>query len=62
MRLTEMFVVKEGFYKGGKSTTYTPPVKKKASTSSKSSDDGGAGKRDKAHQVIGVPQEETIKF
>ena len=64
MRLTEMFVIKEGFYKGGKSNTYTPPVKKKSTSASKSksSDDGGAGKRDKAHQVIGVPQEETIKF
>ena len=62
IRLTEMFVVKEGFYKGGKSTTYTPPVKKKSSGKSSSSDDGGAGKRDKAHQVIGVPQEESIKL
>ena len=60
MRLTEMFVIKEGFYKGGKSATPKAPVKKKSS--SKNSDDGGAGKRDKAHQVIGVPQEETIKF
>ncbi|AHJ11894.1 hypothetical protein [Sulfurospirillum multivorans] len=64
MRLTEMFVIKEGFYKGGKRNTYTPPVKKKSTSTSKSksSDDGGAGKRDKAHQVIGVPKEETIKF
>jgi hypothetical protein len=62
MRLTEMFVIKEGFYKNGKTTTYTPPVKKKSTSTSKNSDDGGAGKRDKAHQVIGVPQEETIKF
>lgn len=62
MRLTEMFVIKEGFYKNGKSSNYTPPVKKKSTSSSKNSDDGGAGKRDKAHQVIGVPQEETIKF
>ena len=64
MKMTEMFVIKAGFYKGGKSTTYTPPIKKKSATTgkSKSSDDGGAGKRDKAHQVVGVPQEETIKF
>ena len=61
MRMTEMFVVKEGFYKKGKTTTYTPPVKKKTSTS-KSNDDGGAGKRDKAHQVIDVPKEETIRL
>ena len=60
MRMTEMFVIKEGFYKGGKKSTYTPPVKKKSS--GKSNDDGGAGKRDKAHQVIGVPKEETIKL
>jgi len=60
MRLNEMFVIKAGFYKGGKQATTTPPVKKK--TSGKSSDDGGAGKRDKAHQVIGVPQEESIRL
>lgn len=63
MRMTELFVIKAGFYKGGKSSTYTPPVKKKITSKSKSSsDDGGAGKRDKAHQVVGVPQEETIKL
>jgi hypothetical protein len=59
MRVTEMFVIK-----AAKSTTaYTPPVKKKSSAKkSGSDDDGGAGKRDKAHQVIGVPQEESIKL
>jgi len=62
MRMTEMFVIKAGFYKGGKSSTYTPPVKKKITSKSKNSDDGGAGKRDKAHQVVGVPQEETVKL
>ena len=59
MRVTEMFVIK-----AAKNTTaYTPPVKKKSSAKkSGSDDDGGAGKRDKAHQVIGVPQEESIKL
>ncbi|WP_263831980.1 hypothetical protein [Sulfurospirillum oryzae] len=61
MRLTEMFVIKEGFYKGGKNASTTPPPVKKKSAG-KSSDDGGAGKRDKAHQVLGVPQEESIKL
>jgi hypothetical protein len=58
MHLTEMFVIK-----AVKNTTYTPPLKKKSSAKKSSSDDdGGAGKRDKAHQVIGVPQEESIKL
>ncbi|WP_041956627.1 hypothetical protein [Sulfurospirillum arsenophilum] len=61
MRMTEMFVIKAGFYKGGKQATTTPPPVRKKS-SGKSSDDGGAGKRDKAHQVVGVPQEETVKL
>ena len=59
MRMTEMFVVKAGFYKGGKITTPTPPVARKKSSSSS---EANAGKRDKAHQVIGVPQEESIKL
>jgi len=59
MRVTEMFVIKEGF-KSSKRASTTPPVKKKSS--GKNSDDGGAGKRDKAHQVVGVPQEETVKL
>ena len=62
MRLTEMFVVKEGFYKGGKTTTYTPPVKKKSASKNSNNDDDSAGKRNKAHQVIAIPQEETVKF
>jgi len=58
MRLTEMFVIK-----AVKNTTYTPPLKKKSSAKKSSGDDdGGIGKRDKAHQVIGVPQEESIKL
>lgn len=61
-RLTEMFVVKEGFYKGGKTTTYTPPVKKKTASKNKNNEDDTAGKRNKAHQVIAIPQEETVKF
>ncbi len=59
MRMTEMFVVKAGFYKGGKITTPTPPVARKKSSSHT---EASAGKRDKAHQVIGVPQEESIKL
>lgn len=59
MKMTEMFVIKPGFYKGGKIATPTPPVaRKKASSNAEAS----AGKRDKAHQVIGVPQEESIKL
>ena len=59
MRLSEMFVVKEGFYKGGKrASAPVSPVRKKSTNTAESS----AGKRDKAHQVIGVPQEETVRF
>ena len=63
MRLTEMYVIKEGYLKGGKRAVSTPPPPmRKKSSSGKNSDDGGAGKRDKAHQVVGVPQEETVRF
>ena len=62
MRLTEMFVIKEGYMKGGKRAASPSPTPKKKSSSSNNNDDGGAGKRDKAHQVIGVPQEESIKL
>ncbi|MBP1681446.1 MAG: putative periplasmic protein [Proteobacteria bacterium] len=60
MRMTEMFVVKEGYLKGGKRASPTPPIARKKSTGNNA--EASAGKRDKAHQVIGVPQEETVRF
>ena len=57
-RLTEMFVVKAA----KSATAYTPPVKKKSTSKSSNNEDDTAGKRNKAHQVIAIPQEETVKF
>ena len=54
MKLTEMLIIKAGYYKNGKRNT-TAPTKKAVP-------EKGAGKRDKAHQVLGVPQEEFIKL
>ena len=51
--LTEMLIVKPGFMKA----TRPPVVPKKKSSGEKS-----AGKRDKEHQILAVPQEETIRF
>jgi len=53
-KLTEMLVLRAGYYKGGKiqdTKVQKKPVAEK-----------GAGKRDKAHQVLSVPQEEYIKL
>lgn len=54
-RLTEMLVIKAGYFKNGKKQEYTPPKK---STSGKKD----STKRDKAHQILAVPQEERIKL
>ncbi|NCD13556.1 MAG: hypothetical protein EOL93_13515 [Epsilonproteobacteria bacterium] len=57
MRVSEMFVIKAAYFKNGKispsPTTYT---KKKTNTPE------AAGKRNKAHQVLGVPKEESIRL
>lgn len=52
--LVEMLVIKPGYFKNGK----TQPVVPKKSVAS----DKSAGKRDKAHQILAVPQEESIKL
>lgn len=54
-RLTEMLVIKAGYFKGGKKQEFTPPRKN-------TSGEKASTKRDKAHQVLSVPQEETVKF
>lgn len=55
-RMTEMLVIKAGYFKGGKKQEFTPPPRKSASGEKAST------KRDKAHQILAVPQEETVKF
>lgn len=52
--LTEMLVIKANYFKGGK---FQDVVLRK-----KPAADKGPGKRDKAHQVLSVPQEEYIKL
>lgn len=54
-RMTEMLVIKAGYFKGGKKQEYTPP--KKSTSGEKAST-----KRDKAHQILAVPQEERVKL
>ena len=67
MRLEELFVIKAGYYRNGK-ITQTAPVRKpvttanKKKTSGKTSEPDEPGVRNKAHQVIDVPQEETIRL
>jgi hypothetical protein len=54
MKMTEMLIIKAGYFKNGKRQEFVPKKKPVA--------EKGEGKRDKAHQVIGVPQEEFIKL
>ena len=54
-RMTEMLVIKAGYFKGGKKQEFTPPKKK-------ASGEKAPTKRDKAHQILGVPQEESVKL
>jgi len=54
MKMTEMLIIKAGYFKNGKRQEFVPKKKSVA--------DKGAGKRDKAHQIIAVPQEEFIKL
>ena len=56
MRVSEMFVIKAAYFKNGKIAPSPVYTKKKSSTPDTS------GKRDKAHQVLGVPKEESIKL
>jgi len=54
MKMTEMLIIKAGYFKNGKRQEFVPkkkPIPEK-----------GAGKRDKAHQILAVPQEEFIKL
>ncbi|MDD3342191.1 MAG: hypothetical protein PHR87_01280 [Sulfurospirillaceae bacterium] len=51
--LTEMLVIKPGFMKAKR-----PPVMPKK----KNSGEKSAGKRDKEHQILAIPQEETIRL
>lgn len=53
-KLTEMLIVKPNYFKNGK-IQQTAPEKKSVGAKS-------PGKRDKAHQVLGVPQEESVRF
>ncbi|AFL67826.1 hypothetical protein [Sulfurospirillum barnesii] len=57
MRVSEMFVIKAAYFKNGKITPSPVYTKKKPTT-----EPASAGKRDKAHQVLSVPKEETIKL
>jgi len=66
MRLEELMVIKAGYFKNGK-ITQTPSLKhktykKKSTIKSTASEPDEPGIRNKAHQVIGVPQEETIQL
>ncbi len=54
-RLTEMLVIKAGYFKNGKRQEVVPA--KKSTSGEKSST-----KRDKAHQILSVPQEESVKL
>jgi hypothetical protein len=66
MRLEEMFVIKAGYFKNGKITQTTPSRAPKTYTKKKANAKGGEpdlpGVRNKAHQVLSVPQEETIQL
>jgi len=54
MKMTEMLIIKAGYFKNGKRQEFVPKKKPVA--------EKGAGKRDKAHQILSVPQEEFIKL
>ncbi len=60
MRLVEMFVIKAGYMKGDRRPLPAKPVVRKKGT--KAQEASSAGKRDKAHQILSVPEEETIKL
>lgn len=68
MRLEELFVIKAGYFKNGKISQTAPASKprtsasRKKNTNAKTSEPDEPGVRNKAHQVISVPQEETIRF
>lgn len=66
MRLEEMFVIKAGYFKNGKimqsSPSKAPKTYAKKKTSGKSSEPDEPGVRNKAHQVLSVPQVETIQL
>lgn len=53
MRMTEMLVIKAGYFRNGKRQEVVPMKKPSPKES---------GKRDKAHQVLSVPEEEYIKL
>jgi len=55
-KLTQMLVIKEGYFKGGKRQEVVP-IPKKSNLGEKT-----ATKRDKAHQILAVPQEESIRL
>ncbi|ACZ11487.1 hypothetical protein [Sulfurospirillum deleyianum] len=57
MRVSEMFVIKAAYFKNGKIAPSPVYTKKK-----KAHEPASAGKRDKAHQVLSVPQEESIRL
>ena len=56
-KLTDLFVIKAGYKSAKQQSTPYVPKKTNHVASEKS-----AGKRDKAHQVLAVPQEEAIKL
>jgi hypothetical protein len=53
MRMSEMLVIKAGYFKNGKRQEVVPTKKPSAKES---------GKRDKSHQILKVPEEEYIKL
>lgn len=54
MRMVDLLIIKAGYFKGGQKNTATP--------TKKAVPEKGAGKRDKAHQILSVPQEEFVKL
>jgi len=66
MRLDELLVIKAGYFKNGKIAPTSPikhtTYKKKSTVKSTTAEPDEPGVRNKAHQVISVPQEETIRL
>jgi len=67
MKLSELFVIKAGYFKNGKITPTTPSKAPKTYAKKKTNTKPGEepdlpGVRNKAHQVLSVPQEETIQL
>ena len=60
MRVSEMFVIKAGYFKNGKISPSPSPTK--IYTKKKTNTPETEGKRNKAHQVLGVPKEESIRL